>query len=431
MNRLLVLGATIALLASSCGSVTTTEPTPTPTASASSIPSASPSPSATPRALDHDVVYFARDRLPPVAGHIDAAGQGSTPEARVLARLKALFSATAPAGLFNTTASVKARPRAVTISGDTATVDFDVPGGDWGTAGSAGTRAFIQQLIYTASEEPGVRRVLLLENGGPAVVGGEGVVIDHAAAREDVAGYSFKASTDPMTLGADRSAPLGVQAGLVLHDAANASTQLVITADGATPKDLLGFTLAWKANDESTAPELGKWALVVDVPKATQATTGTSIVDATPVRAMRSTARGDAMRYEIGFDDLRPWRVAMLYAPLRLVVEVGGDPQATSPNIALASPTFGKAVRAGDPVTGLIRAFEARFEYRVSDARGNVVVDDFATASLGTSELWGAFQIPFPKVPAGTATLEILLRTPRDGSITETVSTSIEVAATP
>ena len=39
---------------------------------------ASPTPSASvaPKTVDHDVVYFARDRLPPVAGHVDGAGQG-------------------------------------------------------------------------------------------------------------------------------------------------------------------------------------------------------------------------------------------------------------------------------------------------------------------------------------------------------------------
>lgn len=431
MFRLPVLLVGIAILASSCGSVTT-EPTPAPVHSSAPTAPASPSARVAPTTLDHDLVYLARDRLPPVALHIDGAGQGSTAQARILARLTALFTARpAAAGLFNAAAAAKARPRAVTIAGDVATVDFAVPGGDWGTAGSAGTRAFIQQVIYTASEEPGIRRVLLLENGGAAVIGGEGVVIDHAAARDDLLGYTTRPSTDAVTFAADRSGPLAVSAAVSVEETAPALTRLTVTAPDATAKDTLGFAARVSSNDEVAAPELGKWALVVDVPKATATDTGLRIVDRTPVRAIRTTARGDGVRYELGLDDLRPWRVAMRYAPLRLVVDVGGDPLATSANIALYAPQFGSTVRAGDSVSGLIRAFEARFEYRIRDARGIVVVDDFATASLGTSELWGEFRIPFPRVATGGATLEIVLRSPRDGSISEMTSTAVEIAGTP
>ncbi len=426
MIRLPVLIATLAIVASACGSAATPEPTPTPTGTPSATPT--PSASAAPMTLDHDVVYFARDRLPPVARHVDGAGKGATAEARILARVQALFSAPAPAGLFNTTLSAKARPTSVSIGGDTATVDFTVPGGDWGTAGSSGTRSFIQQLIYTASEEPGIRRVLLLENGGQAVIGGEGVVIDHAAARDDVLGYSFKASTDAMTLNAEGASSLPVSAALSLEDDTRGLTRLTVTAAGATPKDVLGFTARVVANDETATPQLGKWVLVVDVANVTTTdATGLSIIDKTPVRAMRTTAQPTGIRYEIGLDDLRPWRAAMQYQPLQLVVDMGGDPQATSPNIALYAPAFGSSVQTGYRISGLVRAFEANYQYRIRDARGDVVVESFGTASLGTSELWGTFSLPLPAVPAGNATIEIFLRSPMDGSISESISTSVQV----
>ena len=427
MGRSLVLIATTAIIASACGS-TSVQPTPTPSATTSATASPTPSASVAPKTVDHDVVYFARDRLPPVAGHIDGAGQGTTAEARILARLNALYSAVAPSPLFNVVANTKARPKSAKVDGDLATVDFTVPNGDWGTAGSAGTRSFIQQLVYTASEEPGIRRVLILQNGGEAIIGGEGVVIDHPAARDDVLGYSFKASMDPMTLRYDRTAPYGVSAKLSLEDAASALTRLVVTADTSTPKDLIGFTAKMSQNDETATPELGKWALIVDLPNATtNADAGIDIVDDTPGRAMRKTVQQVGLRYDIGFDDLRPWRVAMQYSPLRLVVDVGGDPLATSPNIALYQPAFGATVKSGGAMSGLVRAFEAQYEYKVTDSAGTIV-HDFAQASLGTSELWGTFTLPLPQLAAGAATLEIMLRSPKDGEISERVMTSIQVA---
>lgn len=427
MRTLHVLLIASAVVASACGA-STVQPSPTPTATVTTQPSPTASTSLAPTALDHDVVYFARDRLPPVAAHVDRAGTGATAEARILSRLGALLTADAPAGLVNVAKTTKARPRAATVSADLVTVDFTVPGGEWGTAGSTGTRAYIQQLVYTATEEPGIRRVLILENGGQAIVGGEGVVIDHPAAREDVLGYTFRPSMDPVTLGDDRTGALVIGATLAFEDDVRALTRLTVTAGAATPKDLLGFTAKVVANDETARPELGKWALVVDVPKATTTDAGLTIVDRTPVRAMRASAQGTGVRYEIGLDDLRPWRAAMQYAPLRLVIDVGGDPMATSPNIALYAPAFGASVRAGSTLNGLVRAFEGRFEYRVRDAGGNVVVDDFATASLGTSELWGAFSVSLPSLPAGNATLELLLHSPKDGAVSESVSTAVVIA---
>ena len=427
MGKLFVLIATTAIIASACGS-TSVQPTPTPSPTTSATASPTPSASVAPKTVDHDVVYFARDRLPPVAGHVDGAGQGASAEARILARLTALYSAVAPSPLFNVAPNTKARPKSVKVDGDLATVDFTVPNGDWGTAGSAGTRSFIQQLVYTASEEPGIRRVLIRQNGGEAIIGGEGVVIDHPAARDDVIGYTFKASTDPMTLRYDRTTPYGVSAKLSLEDAAAALTRLVVTAGTSTPKDLIGFTAKMSQNDETVTPELGKWALIVDLPDATTIDDGgTAIVDKTPVRAMRTTVQAGGLRYEIGFDDLRPWRVAMQYDPLRLVIDVGGDPIATSPNIALYQPVFGASLKSGSTMSGLVRAFEAQYEYKITDAKGNVV-HDFAQASLGTSELWGTFTLPLPNIATGAATLEIMLRSPKDGEISETVMTSVQVA---
>jgi hypothetical protein len=426
--------AAAAVLLGACGpasvtpTATPTRSATTPTATASAAPSAAPTEA--PTRLDHAVVYFARDRLPPVAAHVDGAGDGATIEARVLSRLAALFTEEAPRGLFNPALAAKARPSSVKVDADMVAVDFAVPAGDWGTAGSAGTRAFIQQLVYTATEEPGIRRLLITENGQQAIIGGEGVVIDHPATREDVAGYTVKASIDPMTWRTEpRATAVDVTARVSVDTFAPALTRFVIDTGlrGAEAKASLGFTASVMANDERSFPDLGKWVLAIKLSDARSSDDPARVVERTPLRAVRTTVTEGSVRYSLGLDDLRPWRIAMLYEPLRLVVDIGGDPDAVSANIALYRPAFGAAVRAGDEISGLVRAFEARYEYRIRDARGNVVVDDFATASLGTSEMWGGFTFAMPAAPTGGASIEILLRSPKDGSVSESVFASVEV----
>lgn len=429
MRPYLVLVATAAIAwSAACGSTVTPDPSPNaPTATPSSVPTALPT---TSPSIDREVVYFARDRLPPVAAPIAGAGAGSTSEERILSRLRALFTAIAPADLFNVASRARARPSSVSIAGDLATVDFTVPGGDWGTAGSAGTRAFIQQLVYTATEEPGIRRALFLENGGQAVIGGEGVVVDHPVSREDVAGFAFPGSLEETGLGAEpRQILLPVSADVTPEGAGHEFTRLVITADapGAEAKVPLAFTARVLPNDDRATPALAKWSLVVDVPSARASGSALAIIDRTPARALRTTVLESSVRFELGLDDLRPWRVAAMYAPLRIVVDVGGDPLAVSPNIALYAPTFGAQIRSGYAIAGLVRAFEAQFEYRIRDARGAILVDGFGTASIGTSSLWGVFALALPPVTPGAATIEILLRSARDGEISETVFTSVVV----
>lgn len=435
-SQLVLIAAAAIVWSSACGTTATPSPALTaPSATTSATPSATQSAAPTVTAsIDRDVVYFARDRLSPLAGHVDGAGAGTTSEDRVLSRMRALFGAIAPPGLFNVTSNAKARPSSVSITGDLATVDFTVPGGDWGTAGSAGTRAFIQQLVYTATEEPGIRRALFLENGGQAIIGGEGVVVDHPATRENVAGYEFPGSIEETALVAEpRETPLAVTAEMTSEGAGHEFTRLVVTADatGAEAKVPLGFTARVVPNDERAAPAFAKWRLIVEVPSARTSREGLFIIDKTPARSLRSTAFEDSVRYELGLDDLRPWRVAAMYAPLRIVIDIGGDPQAVSPNIALYTPSFGAKVRSGYSVTGMVRAFEAQYEYRIRNSHGDVVADGFGMASIGTSSLWGVYALPLPKVAPGPATVEILLRSPKDGEISETVFSSVVILPEP
>lgn len=140
---------------------------------------------------DHAVAYFARDLDLPVAVFLEGAGVGASPEDRIRSRLIALENGPARVepDAFNMVATMRARLRSVTIAGDLVTIDYHVPDDDWGVNGSASLRALVQQLVFTASEEPGIVRVMITQNGETgALIGGEGLVIDHPQTRPEILG---------------------------------------------------------------------------------------------------------------------------------------------------------------------------------------------------------------------------------------------------
>lgn len=140
---------------------------------------------------DHTVAYFARDLGPPVAMFLEGAGIGASPEERISSRLVALENGPAliEPDAFNVVATMRARLRSVTIAGDLVTIDYHVPDDDWGVNGSASLLALVQQLVFTASEEPGIVRVLITHNGGAgAIIGGEGLIIDRPQTRRELLG---------------------------------------------------------------------------------------------------------------------------------------------------------------------------------------------------------------------------------------------------
>lgn len=83
---------------------------------------------------------------------------------------------------------MNARLRSVTIAGDLVTIDYRVPGDDWGVNGSASLRALVEQLVFTATDEPGIARALITQNGERAVIGGEGLIIDRPQTRRGLLG---------------------------------------------------------------------------------------------------------------------------------------------------------------------------------------------------------------------------------------------------
>jgi hypothetical protein len=427
LARRLGLAAFALIVASACGS-TGVEPTPTPpptgSVTASPRPTASPSP-----AIDHGVVYFARDRLPPVAVRAAGAGAGATAEQRIRTRVETLFTAAAPVGLFNVVSAAKARVSTVVVNGELATIDFSVPGDDWGTAGSTGTRAFVQQIIYTASEEPAIRRVLMTQNGGTqAIVGGEGLVIDHPGTREDVAGYTVKGSLESVQ-SFEGAPPVPPSATIVSSFSVDevapglARMQVTLSRPGADTHWLPAFTVS-----VADGPgDLGaKREIALTVFDGTDKSSDT-IVDRTPLRRLviDAPAGKQTTTYRLALDDLRPWRVGVMFDPVRIVVDVGGDPDTVNANVAVYKPVFGAAVAPGFTLAGMTRAFEATFQYRYTDIYGEPLGGNYGTASFGTSAIWGAFEMKIPNVPSRASNIQVFLRSPRDGEITDLVNVPI------
>lgn len=108
----------------------------------------------------------------------------SSVDARIHARIDVLAKAgsTGPRGAYNFLPTVGALLENVTVTQDLATLDFLVGDGDWALYDGAEARAFMQQLVFTATDEPSVRRVLVTQDGMPAVIGGKDVIITYHTA---------------------------------------------------------------------------------------------------------------------------------------------------------------------------------------------------------------------------------------------------------
>lgn len=453
----IVLGLTLgaALLAGRGGESgpVATEVSPSP--SAAPTPSLSATPTVTVSVL-RQRAYFARDQLPPIGVLVDTvstspprASEGGpvAAAARTKARLDALATATAPPGTMNIVPSLRTRPKVneARIDGDLVTVDYTVPNGDWGAAGSAGTLALIQQLIYTASEEPGVRRVLITENGGKRTIIDQ-AVIDGPRTRDDIVGYShFGTKVGTTEAGGDAEVLADVVdwRGSVDEVALGLGRFVVeLRPTGKAPEGFWvpRFTAKIEPNTGGAPSDTHKWLLRLELPDAVwPATPGEAFhccplkaIDKTPIRTLSAyPLTGTEQRgvgFGIGLDDARPWRVTVLQSPLRVVVDVGGVPQAVSESIAVYAPLFGTDVAREFTVIGLARSFEANVQWRLKD-RSQVVAQGNTTASIGTSPVWGGytFTVRVPSNVTGFVTLEVFWGSPKDGSEQGTVRVPLRV----
>lgn len=426
------------------------QPTPTvaahtPAVTATPVPTPTPQPTA----IDHQVVYFARDGLPPVGVHVRGVGDQrnplqTTPADRITSRLAVVTlngdlrkfpdADPIPAGAFS---AIRGKDQvngqgvgAVRIDGETATVDLSVKNDDWLIRGSAQTLAAVQQLVYTATEEPGIRRVLFTQNGGkPLHI--DQFVMDKPLAREDVSGYGPQQDE---VVGEDQSRPCAPTcpslSPAVLSNNYSVDTfaaglaRFIVQVDSG---DWDSFSVSGKAVDDTKDPSQSKYQIVLQV-RGTERKPGLEIIDRSPLRSIRSTPKSGSTTYELALDDHRPWRVAILPNPDRIVVDIGGFATSLSETVAVYSPKPGDAGRQFT-VSGLSRTFEATTAWRIIDSARRVLAEGTTTASRGTSAVWGTYQISvqLPANANGNVTLEVYWASPRDGADTGLVQVPLVV----
>lgn len=172
-----------------------------------------------------------------------------------------------------------------------------------------------------------------------------------------------------------------------------------------------------KQNDPKTA---SKWLIRLELPDTkwqqgqplASKTIGSSPIQKVSAYSMRASG---GVGFGISLDESRPWRVAVLHDPLRVVVDVGGA--TVSDSIAVYSPRAGDTSRTLT-ISGFARVFEATVSWRIKDAAGHEVAKGFTNASIGTSALWGSFQTTatIPAKVSGNVTLEVFSASPRDGA---------------
>jgi len=432
--------------------------TPTP---AAALPSATAQPTGGPvqQAPDRDRiwVYFARDQLPPLGAYIRGIFQDDgRPESRIQSRIGELQRTRAdavPAGAMNLIPLIGRFEQTATgsqgsteiggrVDGDLATIEFGAGHFDR-IRGAAMTQALLQQLVYTVTEEPLIRRVLLAERGGGRLTIDQ-LVIDKPLTREDVVGYSF-AGTKTSKIDGD-----GTEIGLDVTKWSVENEQtpglgrfsVELRARGPVPGGRLDprFSATISACDGCSGAD-GKWWISLRLPDAvrppgpgpseTLESGPIRVIGGEPVIDSRPQGLG-GVTFTIKVEDARPWRVAM--EPIgegaaRLYVDVGGRPSTVNENIAVYLPVPEQG--AGDRATGctctvrgVARVFEANVVWRVRDGNGREVSRGNTTASRGTSPVWGVFETPvtIPPGTAGQPTVEVFWASPRDGSEQDIVS---------
>jgi hypothetical protein len=415
-----------------------------PTASSGTTsPSTAPSPSAPPASAtptqDRIWVYFARDQLPPIGGFAAGSFQNSRPEARIVSRLSALREAKTgiPAGAIN----AFARPTpgtgtemisASVVQSDLATVEFDLSNG-WGVSGSAQTQALLQQLVYTITEEPGVRRALITEKGKPNAVIDQRV-IDQPLSREDVFGYADPAKSDKIEDGGSGQTAEIADWRASVDEVAPGLGRFVLEfkpPTASTPS----FVATLERPVQETATADGKWIIRINMPDALWNQTAGEAFHCCPTKAVGKTPIIQTEAYPltsnpptngiyrgVGFaiilDDARPWRVFTLSNPARIIVDVGGPTRSVSDRIAVYQPRPGAEVSRDLQLTGAARVFEASVSWRLKDSTGREVASGHFLASLGSSPVWGTFdtRIAIPPSVSGNVTLELFEASARDGS---------------
>ena len=418
----------------------------------SASPTASPDPTARatlppPSGTTTSVValraYFARDGLPPIGAELRVAMPSDADAVqRITGRLTGLVDARqsdVPAGASTAvglTAAQRAQVQPVftsSISGDLATVDVTTAQ-RWPISGSAMEKAFLQQLVYTATEEPGIRRVLFTGSGGkPLTI--DQLTVDKPLSREDVFVYAPMAPSDQRieSNGTVVAADVTSRIDYVQTGSSWQTVRLVI--DLAPRQTVPGgsWMPAFTATMRPTAgASVAKYEIEVSVPRGTATSLRDQTIDVTPLRYVRVGANSEGTTYRLGVDDARPWRVSIQPGTgggMRLHVDIGGHPTMVNRNIAVYEPSGDQPLSSSITIAGAARVYEANVSWRLRDANGREVARGFTTATNGTGPVWGSFQTTatVPTGLSGRATLEVYWGSPRDGTDQDVVSIPLQV----
>jgi hypothetical protein len=377
-----------------------------------------------PITLDHDVIYLARIGLPPVAFHVPMPALVNTRELRISARvtdLRALRPDAAPAGtrnfLWNNTFQGGTN---VTISGELTTVDLLLQNKPWSIPEVGAEVGILQQLVYTATEEPGIRAVLFTHDGGQPMRIGQ-FVLDQPLTRENVSGYR---RVDPQFMSEEwvfacsptpcPTLPVRLSSAYSVDSVAMGVARFTIQVDSGQPPSL---TIEPIKSDDSVATWAAKYVLRIDI-AGVDAKPGVEIVERSPLRSIRSQVDSGHTTYELALDDLRPWRVVMLKDPQRIVIDLGGYATSISDTIAVYSPAPGDPPTRQFMVRGLAATSGTPVSWRLRDNTQRVVASGTATASIATSRQWGSFEaaVQLPSAAPGDLWLEVYWLAPNDGT---------------
>ncbi len=403
--------------------VATNTPVPT-TATASPAPTVTPQPNA----IDHQRVFTWRDfGLAPTSQHLDSVGRETTAGERIKSRVNALNNAVSGvSGTFLLADPKQFFVRSVQVQGDTATIDYSAR---FPPSGSSGDIALLQQIVYTATEEPGVSRILVTENGKPMNTGH--ILWEKALTREDVSGYGAlkneviaEDQSRPCVPSCPSPVPAVLSTNYSVDTLAAGVARFIVQVDSG---DWESFTVSGRSTDDTKAAWSSKYALQIKV-KGTEIKPGLEIVDRSPLRAIQSVTAAGSTTYELALDDQRPWRVALLPNPDRIVVDIGGFATSLSDTVAVYAPKPGDSGRQFT-VSGLSRTYEATTQWRVVDSARRELTKGFTTASRGTSAVWGTYQfsVQLPATVSGNVTLEVYWGSPRDGADTGLVQVPLTV----
>jgi hypothetical protein len=381
-------------------------------------------------------VFFVRDVLPPLSANASAHGPApTTAEQRVLQRIGAAHDAgagTVPAGAANPLALVgrvqtptggsASYGVGVSISGDTAKVEFILANG-WQIHGTAQAQALIQQIVYVVTEEPGIRKALITEQGRTnAVI--DGLIVDRPLAREDVTGYGRSGSLQPAHGLGERGGPQRVAHASHSVDAvAPGLTRFVVQIDppaGQPTRTYPDWNVNVSSNPETFSPDGGKWQLTLEIFDAVDAAQGVVLDGRAPLRSITTGVgfSGTPLVYVLALDDLRPWRTAIAYNPFRIIVDIGGDPRAIFGDTnAVYAPSYGAAVGRAFQVSGIAHNGEANVVIRVLDDKQKEIYRGSTTAT-NCCDPGGTFDgtVQLPTNATGNIFLEVLETSAKDGS---------------